>query len=100
MLTRSLSLWDAALDDERLLRRDSLRQAFTPATATDDLAVGYGYGWRLSGEIQWHSGETRGFRNVIVRYPERRMTIVLLTNRDESEPYRTALTVGTLYLNQ
>ena len=38
----------------------------------------------------WHSGETIGFRNVIVRYPQRRLTVVVLTNRNEPEPYRLA----------
>ncbi len=44
----------------------------------------------------WHSGETAGFRNVIVRFPERRLTIVILTNRDAGEPYRAALAIAEL----
>ena len=77
-----LARWDAALYDERLLSARSLQLAFTPATATDDPAVRYGFGWRISGETLWHSGETVGFRNVIVRYPRRHFTVILLTNRD------------------
>ena len=91
-----LARWDAALYDERLLKRASLDAAFTPATATDDATVEYGYGWRITGETLWHSGETIGFRNVIVRYPRRHMTVVLLTNRNDPEPYRTALAIAAL----
>ena len=40
-----------------------------------------------------------GFRNVIVRYPSRRMTVVVLTNRNDPEPYRIALAIADLYLN-
>ena len=91
-----LAKWDAALYDERLLKASTLRQAFTPATATDDPDVQYGYGWRITGETLWHSGETIGFRNVMVRYPRRRMTVVLLTNRNDPEPYALARTIATL----
>lgn len=89
-----LAKWDAALDDGRLLRPESLRLAFTPATLTDDPATHYGFGWRMTGETVWHSGESVGFRNVIVRWPRRRLTVVVLTNRDEPEPHRMALAIA------
>ena len=95
-----LARWDAALYDERLLKKASLEAAFTPATPTDDPTVEYGYGWRITGETLWHSGETIGFRNVIVRYPNRHMTIVLLTNRNDPEPYKTALAIAALFTRQ
>jgi CubicO group peptidase (beta-lactamase class C family) len=89
-----LAKWDAALYDSRLLQPSSLRAAFTPATQTDDPKVEYGYGWRITGETLWHSGESVGFRNVIVRYPKRHMTVIVLTNRNEPEPYRLALEIA------
>jgi CubicO group peptidase (beta-lactamase class C family) len=89
-----LAKWDAALYDDRLLQPSSLRAAFTPATHTDDPAIEYGYGWRITGETLWHSGESVGFRNVIVRYPNRRMTVVVMTNRNEPEPYQLALDIA------
>ena len=58
----------------------------------------YGFGWRISGDTVWHSGETIGFRNVIVRWPRERLTVVLLSNRNGPEPYETALQVGALFL--
>jgi len=89
-----LAKWDAALYDSRLLSNNSRRLAFTPHTATDEADVKYGFGWRISGETLWHSGETVGFRNVIIRNPSRRLTVVLLTNRDDPAPYETALAVA------
>ena len=68
-----------------------MRAAFTPATHTDDPEIEYGYGWRITGETLWHSGETVGFRNVIVRYPRRHLTV---SNRNEPEPYRLALEIA------
>ncbi len=92
-----LAKWDAALYDDRLLGDESRRLAFTPATSTDDPDVAYGYGWRITGDSLWHSGETIGFRNVIVRYPAERLTVILLSNRDGPEPYRTALEIARSY---
>src|SRR5688572_1673511 len=89
-----LAKWDAALYDGRLLRPASLQAAFKPATRTDDPEVEYGFGWRITGETLWHSGETMGFRNVIVRYPQRKVTVIVLTNRNEPEPYRLALEIA------
>lgn len=92
-----LAKWDAALYGTRLLSRESLAAAFTPATDTDDGQVRYGFGWRITGETLWHSGETIGFRNVIVRFPRRHFTVIVLTNRDAGEPYDLALAIAKLY---
>jgi CubicO group peptidase (beta-lactamase class C family) len=88
--------WDAALSDDRLLRPESLRLAFTSATATDDPSIDYGFGWRITGEHVWHSGESIGFRNAVVRFPERRLTVLVLTNRDEPGPYPIALRIAEI----
>ena len=98
-----LAKWDAALYDDRLLSTESRRLAFTPVTDTDDPSVRYAMGWRITeeqigGTTQWHSGETIGFRNVIIRHPGQHLTVVLLTNRDDPEPYRTARTLAQLFL--
>jgi CubicO group peptidase (beta-lactamase class C family) len=90
--------WDAALYDSRLLNDASRKLAFSPQTPTDQPDVSYGLGWRITGETLWHSGETSGFRNVIVRYPARHLTVVILTNRDDPAPYETALAIAKLYL--
>jgi CubicO group peptidase (beta-lactamase class C family) len=93
-----LAGWDAALNDDRLLGDASRTLAFTAHTATDDPEVKYGFGWRITGDTLWHSGETIGFRNVIVRYPRRRLTVVILSNRDEPEPYATAKRIAALFV--
>jgi CubicO group peptidase (beta-lactamase class C family) len=95
-----MAKWDAALYDSRLLSDESRRLAFTPHTATDEADVKYGFGWRITGETLWHSGETSGFRNVIVRYPSQHLTVVILTNRDNPGPYQTALAVARNFLGR
>ncbi len=98
-----LAKWDAALYDDRLLS-DALRaDAFTVHTPIHDEidVAGYGYGWRVgkggSAGALWHSGETIGFRNVIVRWPKERLTVVVLTNRNAPEPHPLALKIAALY---
>jgi CubicO group peptidase (beta-lactamase class C family) len=93
-----LARWDAALYDDRLLSAESRQLAFTPWTGTDDPDVAYGFGWRITGETLWHSGETMGFRNVLLRWPNRRLTIIVLTNRNDPEPYRMALRIAEAFL--
>jgi CubicO group peptidase (beta-lactamase class C family) len=85
-----LATWDAALYDDRLLRGALRAQMFTRQGPTDDPDVDYALGWRLTGDTVWHSGESIGFRNVIIRDPVRRTTVILLTNRDDREPYAQA----------
>jgi len=96
---RDLARWDAALYDERLLKATSLKAAFSPSVATTEPDVPfYGFGWRINGETLWHSGESIGFRNVIIRYPQRHFTVVVLTNRDGPEPYPLAQKIARRYL--
>ena len=92
-----LAKWDAALYDSRLLSDTSRDLAFSSHTATNDPNISYGFGWRITGETVWHSGETSGFRNVIVRYPSRHLTVIVLSNRDAPAPYETALSIAKLY---
>ncbi|MBJ6979742.1 beta-lactamase family protein [Luteimonas sp. MC1782] len=99
-----LARWDAALADDRLLSEASRALAFSPQTTTPtgeaDVAA-YGYGWRLDGQgLLWHSGETIGFRNVILRWPAQRLTVVMLTNRNAPEPYADARAIGEAFLRE
>ncbi len=93
-----LARWDAALYDKRLLSDASRQLAFMPWTKTDDAQIEYGFGWRITGQTLWHSGESIGFRNVIVRYPQQHLTVIILSNRNDPEPYRMALQIAQLFL--
>ncbi|HET6551902.1 MAG TPA: serine hydrolase domain-containing protein [Dyella sp.] len=95
-----MAKWDAALYDHRLLSDASRNAAFTvqnKVTGEEDVD-GYGFGWRIHGDVRWHSGETMGSRNVIIRWPKQHLTVVMLTNRNDPEPYHTALAVGQKFL--
>ena len=88
-----MAKWDAALYDGRLLSDATRTLAFSDQTAVpvdEDNVDAYGYGWRLDGGRMWHSGETIGFRNVIIRDPAQRLTVLVLTNRNGPRPYPLA----------
>ena len=99
-----LAKWDAALAGDRLLSDASRALAFAAQTTTptnEANVAAYGYGWRLDGQgLLWHSGETIGFRNVILRWPEQKLTVVMLTNRNDPEPWADARAIGDAFLRE
>lgn len=92
-----MAKWDAAQYDSRLLDEKWRLVGFTPHTPTNVAGTSYGFGWEITGDRIWHTGSTSGFRNVIVRFPARKLTVVILTNRDGPEPHETALAVAKLF---
>ncbi|MFQ5583658.1 MAG: serine hydrolase domain-containing protein [Calditrichia bacterium] len=88
--------WDQALYSEKLISRESLKLAFTPALET------YGFGWRIDeyrGHFRvHHTGGTRGFRTVIQRYPRDKFTVIILTNRNDPGVAPLAEKLTDLYL--
>jgi CubicO group peptidase (beta-lactamase class C family) len=95
-----LAKWDRALTEHTLVGADAQRLAWTPPTLPDTAVTEYGFGWfigKAHGTTrQWHHGESRGFTNFILRYPDRRLTVVILTNRTGGAPWDTADQVASL----
>jgi CubicO group peptidase (beta-lactamase class C family) len=84
--------WDQALypGSTALVDAATLDLAATPPQLPGGATTEYGFGWFIDvyrGEKRWrHTGETSGFRNAIQRYPRRRLTVIVLTNRSSGEP--------------
>ena len=76
--TEDLLKWEQALYTEKLLKRKSLDEMFTPEKGT------YAYGWNVSkrGNRQSisHGGGIYGFATHLARYPDDRVTVVVLSN--------------------
>jgi CubicO group peptidase (beta-lactamase class C family) len=79
--------WDQALYTEKLVRAATLQLAFTRATLNDSSRSDYGFGWRVGPVLGvpavGHAGSWLGFRTFILRFPEKRTTIVVLANRED-----------------
>lgn len=83
-----LARWDAALYTEQVLKKSSLEQMWTGARLTSGQMTDYGFGWRV-GEIRghrfvMHGGGTPGFSSHLLRLPNDRLTVIVLTNRGGS----------------
>jgi N-acyl-D-aspartate/D-glutamate deacylase len=89
-----LARWDRALDTETLVRRSTLEEAWTPVELAGGERYPYGFGWELGdygglGRRVHHTGHWLGFSNYLGRLPERRLTVIVLSNIEdfESEEY-------------
>jgi CubicO group peptidase (beta-lactamase class C family) len=89
-----LAKWDAALYTERVLRRDTLDRMWTPVTLSSGKAHHYGFGWALDAirghRIVEHGGAWQGFKSAIVRFPDDRLTVILLANLAQTDPSKLA----------
>lgn len=92
-----LARWDAAIDGGRLLPAARWQQALSAAVATGEPGIGYGFGWRVGQGAAWHSGETVGFRNLILRLLKPRLTVIVLTNRSAPSPHPLAAALAMRY---
>ncbi|MBS0028916.1 serine hydrolase domain-containing protein [Chitinophaga sp. 22321] len=84
--------WDQALYTEKLVKKATLLEAYTPFPLKEGnagLAPGldYGFGWVLSaepskGQNVWHNGSWGGYNTLITRYIDHNKTIIILSNID------------------
>jgi CubicO group peptidase (beta-lactamase class C family) len=85
--------WDQALYTDKLINKKYLDESWTMGKTNAGVEFPYGYGWRLEkyndSKVVYHTGSTRGFRNIIYRIPDKKFTVVILTNRDADSEYST-----------
>lgn len=77
--------WDQALYTEKLIKQSTLQEAFTPMKLNDGSLSNYGFGWALRaasilGKIVSHSGDNPGYKTQIIRYIDKKKTLILLNN--------------------
>jgi CubicO group peptidase (beta-lactamase class C family) len=91
--------WDQALYTDKLIPKSLRDIMFTPFALTSDRSgVRYGYGWSIGEEdnhlLVSHEGGINGFHSVIARYPNDKVVIIILGNRQDINLFemRTQLT--------
>jgi CubicO group peptidase (beta-lactamase class C family) len=99
-----MARWDAALYTEKLLKKSSLQQIWTPVRLRNGKTYPYGFGWDVT-EVNGHrliahDGAWQGFTTNISRYTDDKLTVVVLTNLDSehAEPWKIARNVAGLYV--
>ncbi len=92
--TGDLLRWDQALYTEILVSHGTLAEIFTP------YRNGYGYGWeigtRFGRKTVGHSGSDGGFSSYILRFPDDRVTVVILGNGDRMSAARAAIDLSAI----
>lgn len=103
--TEDLYKWNEALFNNKVLKPESMKAAFTPVVLNNGSippGIKYGYGWGLN-EYRGvssigHSGGLHGFISQLMRIPKSNMTVVLLTNVMPPQVEIDPMKVAELYL--
>lgn len=87
----------AAWEQEKLLRRDTMTLQTRRQRLADGTQTGYGLGWNVSPlagrPAISHGGSQQGCKTLLAIFPERRLTVAILTNSDHAEPEKMMETV-------
>ena len=101
-----LTVWDAALYTEKLVKRTSLERIWTPYRLADGTTTGYGYGWQMAtlrgrGTME-HGGGIFGFSTYVMRMPGDRVYVAVLCNSDSpaAPPSYVAKRLGAIALGE
>jgi len=87
---RDLTKWAVALNNRRVVGASLLDTAWSAVRLSDGATYPYGFGWYLvpqAGQRRIaHTGSWQGFKTVIARYPQSRLTVIVLANLAEAQP--------------
>ncbi|MCX2740835.1 serine hydrolase domain-containing protein [Pontibacter anaerobius] len=77
--------WDQALYTEKLVKRETLEEAFTGSRQKKRIEEDYGFGWRIrpvaSGDtVVYHAGLWHGYTSYLLRNPKDHSAIIVLSN--------------------
>ncbi len=95
-----LAKWDAAIHSGSLLPPEVWNQVFKPVTLNSGKTFPYGFGWFIreqEGHVYYeHSGHLQGFASHILRFPYARVSVVVLANLAQADPWEIAHGVASL----
>ena len=96
-----MAKWDAALYTEKLLKRSSLEQMWTPVKLNNGNTYPYGFGWSIgetgNHRLIEHGGAWQGFKSYIARYVDDKVTVVVFLNQIQADPGRIAHGVAAIF---
>jgi len=101
-----LMKWDAALDSGKILNLKQLQQMWQPTPLNNGTTTPYGLGWSVkdyNGQrmISHSGGRESGYSTYMAKFPDHRLTIILLTNQyNGASPRDLAKTIVELVLPQ
>jgi CubicO group peptidase (beta-lactamase class C family) len=95
-----MAKWDAALYTDKLLKRSTLEQMWTPVKLNNGKTHPYGFGWAL-GEVRGHrviehGGSWQGFKAQITRYVDDKLTVIVFANQIRANQTKLAHGVAAI----
>ncbi|NUN69042.1 MAG: beta-lactamase family protein [Bacteroidetes bacterium] len=89
-----MARWISLLFRFSLISEPLQREAWSDAAANDGTLIPYGMGWHVEeyngSRHPHHAGSTRGFRNHLLLFPEKKRMVLILTNRNQGAPIAEA----------
>ncbi len=86
--------WEEALAGGKLLSKQAYDSMWTPVKLSSGKDHSYGFGWMLrtvNGQrVIEHGGAWQGFKSMIARYPDNKLTIIAFGNSANLNPSRLA----------
>jgi CubicO group peptidase (beta-lactamase class C family) len=101
---RDLLKWDQALYAGKILSQPMLDSAFTPYSHEKPGVHNYGLGWRMllypnDKKVIYHNGHWHGFNSAFARLIDEKATIIILSNKYNTNVYTTAKKLYDLFGN-
>jgi CubicO group peptidase (beta-lactamase class C family) len=101
-----MAKWDAALYTEKLIKRSSLEQMWTPVKLNKGTTYPYGFAWRIrevnGHRLIQHDGVGPAFTTRFARYVNDRLSIIVFMNLGEDDeaamPTRMTDNVAAIYI--
>lgn len=101
--TLEMTKWISALWDNKLLSPDMQLNTWSRKKLNNNQLIDYGFGWHIeeykNKTHPYHDGSSIGFRNNILVFPEEKLMVIILTNRNEGDPSIEAKKIADLFLN-
>ncbi|MGZ3373355.1 MAG: serine hydrolase [Gemmatimonadaceae bacterium] len=96
-----LARWDAFLDTTSALSPSSRQQLWTRVKLKDQTSEDYGFGWYVHSFLGrariHHDGQFPGFRSDYERFPDDKLTVIILANSDKAGLESFALKLAGFY---
>jgi D-alanyl-D-alanine carboxypeptidase len=96
--------WDAALDSGALLGKSVLDPMWTPTRLSTGKTANYGLGWEIGvvngHRMVSHGGGIPGFSTQLSRFPDDKLTVIVLTNSDGGQSTALARGIAARFVSE
>jgi CubicO group peptidase (beta-lactamase class C family) len=96
------SKWIKSLWSNRFIGSAMQQRAWSKTKLDNGNIINYGYGWHVEDFMgithPYHDGSSIGFRNSAALFPDKKLMIVVLTNRNEHDPIEEVHKIASLLL--